>query len=484
MEDLDSILRRSGVENSSPQSKYWNIREHQNIHKDSQTSYSSSEFGEPRECPKCKGTGYVMLDVPLGHPQFGKALPCDCKKEEMRLKKLYQLRNMNGVQDIAGYTFESFVVDIPDMSLEKREKLSKALSTCQNFANNPEGWLLILGSYGVGKTHLAAAIANKRFASGKPATFIVAPDLLDHLRSAFNPEMSVSYDNVFQHLRTTELLIVDDLGTQSSTAWAQEKLFQLFNARYNSQLPTVVTSNQRLEDIDQRLRSRLMDMKLVKKIELRLPDYRYGSTPSEIDLSMLRILTDKTFDNFRDKLQNLKADELSTLRRVKRSAMQYAEKPLGWFVMLGIEGVGKTHLAAAIANHWAEESSSDVLFVGVAEFLDYLKSTFNPSSPVAYDMRFEEIKNIPFLVLDDLGMESATPWAREKLFQLLNYRFECSLPTVITSKIPEHKLEPWLSSRINDKQRCRKEILDLPGYRGSKNQIKDKLDNYYNDDRF
>jgi DNA replication protein DnaC len=199
---------------------------------------------------------------------------------------------------------------------------------------------------------------------------------------------------------------------------------------------------------------------------------------------MLRILTDKTFDNFRDKLPNLKTNEMSTLRRVKLSAMQYAEKPLGWFVMLGIEGVGKTHLAAAIANYWAEENASDVLFVGVAEFLDYLKSTFNPSSPVAYDLRFEEMKNIPFLVLDDLGMESATPWAREKLFQLLNYRFECSLPTVITSKIPEKKLEPWLSSRINDIQRCRKEILDLPGYRGSKNQTEDRLNNYYNDDRF
>lgn len=67
--------------------------------------------------------------------------------------------------------------------------------------------------------------------------------------SGFNPQSEVRYDELFEQLRTTPLLILDDLGAQSRTPWAQEKLFQLLNHRYNAHLATVVTTNQRLEDL-------------------------------------------------------------------------------------------------------------------------------------------------------------------------------------------------------------------------------------------
>ena len=93
---------------------------------------------------------------------------------------------------------------------------------------------------------------------------MVVPDLLDHLRATFGPNSEANYDDLFDEIRNTSVLVLDDLGVQGVTPWAQEKMFQILNHRYNSQLPTVLTTNQRMEDLDQRLRSRLQDLNLVQ----------------------------------------------------------------------------------------------------------------------------------------------------------------------------------------------------------------------------
>ena len=97
-----------------------------------------------------------------------------------------------------------------------------------------------------------------------------------------------------------------------------------------------------------------------------------------------------------------------------------------------------------------------------------------PSPPVPYDRRFDELKRTPMLVLDDLGTESATPWAKEKLFQLLNFRYTALLPTVITSSIAEDKLEPWLRTRISDANHCHVLTIETTSYRGSADQVESR----------
>ena len=72
---------------------------------------------------------------------------------------------------------------------------------------------------------------------------VVAPDLLDHLRAAYNDDSEVTFDARWDAVRTVDLLALDDFGAQSDTAWAREKLYQLVNYRVNNDHPTVVTSN-------------------------------------------------------------------------------------------------------------------------------------------------------------------------------------------------------------------------------------------------
>jgi DNA replication protein DnaC len=105
--------------------------------------------------------------------------------------------------------------------------------------------------------------------------------LLDHLRSAYAPDAKVSYDKVFEAVRTAPLLVLDDLGSHSGTPWAQEKLFQLLNYRYNAALPTVITSNLTLKEQDPRIESRMLDPRLCDIQVLDVPPFRLASEAYE-----------------------------------------------------------------------------------------------------------------------------------------------------------------------------------------------------------
>ena len=421
-------------------------------------------------CRICGDTGYVMPDLPLGHPDFGKAIACRCRQQEHMERRLRSVQRLGNLEPLRRHTFESFIPEPTHLSPEKGFNLRRAFETCRYYAEDPEGWLLLTGTYGCGKTHLAAAIANARVDLGQPAVFMVVPDLLDHLRSAFNPNAEVGYDELFEQLRSTPLLVLDDLGAQSSTPWAQEKLFQLLNMRYNAQLPTVITTNQRLEDLEPRLRSRLMDANLVNHFAIIAPDFRAGKNPAQSDLSSLGLHQDQRFDNFSLRNNELSGEERTNMQETAEACRTYAADPVGWLVLAGVSGCGKTHLAAAIANHRVEQMLSDVMFIVVPDLLDHLRAAFSPTATTSYDRRFDEIKNIPMLVLDDLGVESATPWAKEKLFQLLNHRYSAQLPTVITTSAEPRKMEPWLRTRLFDVSRCQFRAIIAAEYRGNRVQ--------------
>ncbi|RME57531.1 MAG: AAA family ATPase [Caldilineae bacterium] len=417
-------------------------------------SAEPTPLARPIPCPDCGGAGYVLLDVPVGHPDFGRAIPCHCKQEELAWRRTQSFQSMSNLTALARYTFDNFIPQPTWLARHHQIMLQRAYEVCFAFAQEPSGWLLLTGGYGCGKTHLAAAIANARLDRGQPALFVVVPDLLDHLRTTFGPESHITYDELFEQVRTTRLLILDDLGAQSTTPWAQEKLYQILNHRYNAQLPTVITTNQRLEDIDQRLRSRLGDINLVERVHINTPDFRSGAKATQSDLSTLSFHQEQHFHNFDVQRPNMTPDEIANTRRILEVAMAYAEEPRGWLVLMGPSGRGKTHLAAAIANRQREHGQTDAMFVVVPDLLDYLRAAFNPQAVIPYDRRFEEVKKAPLLVLDDLGVESATPWAREKLFQLLNYRYNAVLPTVITTSAAPNEIEPWLRTRMFDQTRC------------------------------
>ena len=326
------------------------------------------------------------------------------------------------------------------------------------------------GPSGCGKTHLAAAIANERLSRGYPVFFIATPDLLDHLRSAFSPNSEIPYDEFFEQVRNTPLLILDDLGAQSSTPWAKEKLDQLLTYRFNSELPTVIVTIMPIEELDERLHTRLTDPKLcqVYVVEGKQSSLGYGWGPEfEVQKSM-------TFDNFDWKRVNLLPEQRQNLEQAFRLALDFAKSPEGWLVLLGVNGCGKTHLAAAIVNY-RYQANQPALFVVVAEFLDHLRDTFSPESKISYDQLFESVKTAPLLVLDDFGEQTTTPWAQEKLYQVVNYRYNARLPTVITTCNSLDEFESRISSRLQDPRLSMVWNIIAPDYRGDLRSSRKKI---------
>ena len=177
-------------------------------------------------------------------------------------------------------TFDNFDWKRVNLPPEKRENLEEAYHIALDFAKSPEDWRVFQGVNGCGKTHLAAAIANYQIKAGQPAKFVVVPDFLDHLRSTFSPESKISYDQLFEEVKSTPLLILDDFGEQSTTPWAQEKLYQVINYRYNARLATVITTTLSLEEMDNPIGSRLADTKICMAWNITAPHYRSDSQPA------------------------------------------------------------------------------------------------------------------------------------------------------------------------------------------------------------
>ncbi len=431
------------------------------------TSNTSSNSGPNTVCPICGGVGYIRQDLPVGHPDFGKLQLCTCQQQKANQSahnRLYQTSNLELFKKM---TFESFSVQ-GRMGLGDNQvfSLQNALSAARQFAASPKGWLLLTGSYGCGKTHLAAAIANTCVEYGMATLFLTVPDLLDWLRYTYGSS-DVSYEQRFDEIRNVSLLVLDDLGAQNATPWAVEKLFQIIDYRYIRRLPMVVTSNQRLEDLDDRIRSRLQDPELSTHIAFAAPDYR--APVREVNdplVKQLQLLNDRSFGNFSlREPEHLDPDAQLSLENAFRATQEYAEQPHGWLVLMGTYGSGKTHLAAAIGNY-RKGMGDDPIFVVVPDLLDHLRATFGPNSNISYDEMFQRVKAAPILILDDMGTQSATPWAREKLYQVLNERYNAKLPTVITTSEKLEGLDSRIQSRMLDTRVCSIYAILAPSYRG------------------
>jgi len=428
------------------------------------SAYSTA--GDPN-CPHCAGLGYLRVDRPVGHPEFGKVQVCVCRQAEAARHARTRLYAISQLNELKALSFDNFVPrGHVGMGNLQADSVESAFNQSQRYAHGLDGWFVLQGGYGSGKTHLAAAIANFAVEMGITTIFITVPDLLDTLRFTYqNPDES--FEERFEEIRRTPLLIMDDFGTQNATPWAQEKLFQIINFRYINRLPLVVTTNLSLKEIEGRIRSRLADPDLVTRVQITAPDYRRPMDDTgQHELSSLALMGDRTFGKFdMRKGENLPAPDTKNLEKVFKAAQKFSERPKGWLVLTGPYGSGKTHLAASIANYQASLGHAP-LFVMVPDLLDHLRATFNPNSLVSYDRRFEEIRTTPLLILDDLGTQSMTPWVREKLYQLFNHRYNSQMPTVITTADSLEDMDARIRSRMLDTRLCKIYALTVSAYTG------------------
>ena len=432
MENLGDILKRLGTTNGGSDGL--------------PPDQGPEDDGPSESCEVCRGRGWYTADVPVGDPEFGRVVICICQRIRFEDEKSARLLRYGNLDHMTRFTFRTLDPDGRGDDPESRLRFAEACRAAVDYAENPQGWIVLSGENGSGKTHLAAAIAYRRIELGHVVLFVHVPDLLDHLRAAFAPTSEDSYSELFEQVRNTPLLILDGLASQTTTPWALEKLLQILNHRYNAELPTIVTTASQIGDLDPYMRTRILSQRLSRVFELQAPDHKPSHNLGRVDPEMLRRMT---FDSFDVRGNDSTAHQRTSLEAAFQASKNFAADPHGWLTLIGETGVGKTHLAVAIAVE-RMNSGHPVFFAFVPELLDHLRYTFTPESRVTYDRLFDDVKNAPLLVLDDLGQEQTSPWAVEKLYQVIVHRHNARLPTVITSTMDFAQTPGPRSSRIRD----------------------------------
>ena len=214
-------------------------------------SPGSRNGGAGGTCGRCAGTGYEIV---VSRDGVSRARPCGCASAE-RADRF--LKTSRVPRRYRACSFESYDDLNPTLS---RAKL-QVRKFVEDYPMHDFG-LLLLGTCGVGKTHLAsAALLYLIREKGARGLFYDFRDLLKEIQASYNPVSGTTEMAVLAPIFAAEVLVLDDLGATKMTDWVRDTLAHIINNRYNDRRVTLFTSN--LEDevtrpftLDERLRER------------------------------------------------------------------------------------------------------------------------------------------------------------------------------------------------------------------------------------
>lgn len=279
---------------------------------------------EPPEPKKCEYCGNILYHYGLKNPMHDKQIfmwmsepeRCECKQaqeywtkveaekraaeEEKKRKeeaerlqrKINKLIKDSGIRGrFLNRTFERFEVN---------EDNRRAYEAAKRYADNframlpkkgPDGiveppviecnGLFITGSYGTGKTHLAAAISNQLIREGIPVICMTMIDLLARIKQTFDRSDEATEAEIMKIYEEVPLLVIDDIGSEQPSEWGSTKIFAIINARYEANMPTIVTTNYAGDELVRRMtpigqNGRPMDSRNAEKTLDRLKEMCVG----------------------------------------------------------------------------------------------------------------------------------------------------------------------------------------------------------------
>lgn len=202
-------------------------------------------------CPICNGVKRVHPVID-GKVDYSRTIPCECSKIELSERKRLSLLKGCSLPPRS----ENMTIDKYNPS----RATSKAYERAKEAIKEPgkQIWITLQGSNGMGKTHLAIAICHAWLNAGVPSKYYFVPVLLDELKKGFGKEGEESNDWKFEQLCQIPLLILDDLGAEKGTTWALERLETIIDTRLMNNLSLIVTTNKSLDELSERIRSRLI----------------------------------------------------------------------------------------------------------------------------------------------------------------------------------------------------------------------------------
>ena len=207
-----------------------------------ENGYPSDYLDMHYTCPKCRDTGYCGSEF------------CECLNQ---LCGKLSADELNKHAQLSLSSFDTF--DINYYSGPDRETMQRILAFAKDYADNfkPDARsILMFGKTGLGKTHLSLAIANTVLASGYGVIYDSAINILRNIETErFNRDhLNETIDTVMG----TDLLILDDLGTEYETPFFNATIYNIINTRLNSGKPTIISTNLDFEGIRRRYDDRVV----------------------------------------------------------------------------------------------------------------------------------------------------------------------------------------------------------------------------------
>jgi DNA replication protein DnaC len=189
-------------------------------------------------CPVCEGTGWRIVE----RAGLSGAERCDCAAAT----RVAALREGAGIPpNFANVTLDNF--QIPQDNPIARTGLGTVLMQVRAFvrefpAANPPG-LLLVGDTGTGKTHLAVAALKALIEKGHEGLFFDYQNLLDRIRSSYNPAAGTSDREAYRSALEAGILLLDDLGSHRVTDWVEDTVTSIVTYRSNHRKPLIATTN-------------------------------------------------------------------------------------------------------------------------------------------------------------------------------------------------------------------------------------------------
>nr|WP_325299337.1 ATP-binding protein [uncultured Dysosmobacter sp.] len=203
---------------------------------------------EKPACPLCGDTGYRGGQV------------CRCLRNYYAREQQKELSRM---LDLGGQSFDTFSLDWYSDRVEPGQKKSarahmeeRVYNSCAEYAHRfgrKPANLLLFGAPGLGKTHLSAAIAREVSAGGWSVVYDTAAHVFERFESQkFGREEGEEASSDVDRVLNCDLLILDDLGTEMTTAFVQSALYQIVNTRLMEKRSTIINTNLSPEKLAQR----------------------------------------------------------------------------------------------------------------------------------------------------------------------------------------------------------------------------------------